>query len=156
MPFGKTAEEKAAAAAAKQAQKDAQAAAQAEAAYWRSPVGQAAQAKIAGNTFFQLTINVSTLKGRSSDFLGPSSSSRTRHSRGAPDLLGQIEDLGWHLEHVGYVFVETGTSTRGKMLSSGEQGTTSGYVEGIYLFRNVDDPEARDPTVPRQVARVQP
>ena len=33
------------------------------------------------------------------------------------------------------VFVETETNSRGKVLSSGEVTRTSGYVEGIYLFR---------------------
>ena len=43
--------------------------------------------------------------------------------------------MGWHLEHVGYVFVETGEVARAKALSSGSVSRTQGYVEGIYLFR---------------------
>lgn len=47
----------------------------------------------------------------------------------------QIEEMGWHLEHVGYVFVETGEVARAKALSAGSVSRTQGYVEGIYLFR---------------------
>ena len=55
----------------------------------------------------------------------------------ATDILGQIEEVGWHLEHVGYVFVETGEVARSKVMSSGLVSRTQGYVEGIYLFRRV-------------------
>jgi len=43
--------------------------------------------------------------------------------------------MGWHLEHVGYVFVETGEIARAKAMSSGSVTRTQGHVEGIYLFR---------------------
>jgi hypothetical protein len=83
--------------------------------------------------FFQLTINISEIEGRSSDW-GASQSTQVRRFN-AVDTLGQIEELGWHLEHVGYVFVETGEVARSKVLSSGSVARTQGYVEGIYLFR---------------------
>ena len=34
-------------------------------------------------------------------------------------MLGQIEEMGWHPEHVGYVSVETGEIARAKVMSSG-------------------------------------
>jgi hypothetical protein len=52
-------------------------------------------------------------------------------------VLGQIEELGWHLEHVGYVFVETGAVDRNKAFSGGTVTRTNGYVQGTYLFRAV-------------------
>ena len=77
--------------------------------------------------------NISEIEGRSSDW-NYSQSTQTRRFNAA-DTLGQIEEMGWHLEHVGYVFVEIGEVARSKALSSGSVTRTQGYVEGIYLFR---------------------
>ncbi len=52
--------------------------------------------------------------------------------------LAAIEDVGWHLEHAGYVFVMTGESSRDKFLFSGQQSALSGETHGVYLFRNTD------------------
>jgi hypothetical protein len=106
---------------------------EARAKYLASPVGKAEAAYQAGQMFFQLTINISEIEGRSSDWSYSQSTQTKRFN--AVDTLGQIEELGWHLEHVGYVFVETGEVARGKMMSSGSVSRTQGYVEGIYLFR---------------------
>jgi len=62
---------------------------------------------------------------------------RQTNYRGAPDVLGQIEDLGWRLDHASWVFTETGQSSRDKFLASGQQTVVTGEVIGIYLFRNV-------------------
>ena len=149
MAWGKTAEEKKAAAEAKDAERLAKQRAQAEAAYWTSPVGEAAQAKQRGDRFFQTAIATATLEGYSNLAWGSGDVSKTTRARGATDVLGQIEQLGWHLEHAGFVFIETGTSSRDKVMASGQRTSTSGRVEGIYLFRSIDDPNALDPTVPR-------
>jgi hypothetical protein len=105
----------------------------AHAKYLASPVGKAEAAYQGGQAFFQLTTNISKIDGQSSDW-NYSQSTRTRRFN-ATDTLGQIEEMGWHLEHVGYVFVETGEVARTKALSSGSVSRTQGYVEGIYLFR---------------------
>lgn len=106
---------------------------QAQARYLASPLGQAETAYQAGQAFFQLTVNISEVQGRASDW-NYSQSTQTRRFNSS-DLLGQIEEMGWHLEHVGYVFVETGEIARAKAMSSGSVTRTQGYVEGIYLFR---------------------
>jgi hypothetical protein len=54
------------------------------------------------------------------------------------DVLSQIEDVGWQLEHVGYVFQETGQQSRDKLLSSGQQVATYGKTVGHFLFRRVE------------------
>jgi hypothetical protein len=117
----------------KQEERRAKAEQEARARYLASPVGKAEAAFQAGQMFFQLTINISEIEGRSSDW-SYSQSTRTRRFN-AVDTLGQIEEMGWHLEHVGYVFVETGEIARSKVMSSGSVARTQGYVEGIYLFR---------------------
>ena len=121
-----------------QAQLDAQRAqqqAQADAAFAASPLGLATSAHQRNDTFFQLEIEVSALTGPTS-FFG-SSYNEIQHSSGATDLLGQIEAVGWHLEHVGYVFIETGSTSTDRVLLSGQGMVTQGNVTGIYLFRRV-------------------
>jgi hypothetical protein len=98
-----------------------------------SPVGQALAAFTRGDAFFQAEIEVSALAGGSS-FFG-SSANEVRRTGATPDLLGQIEDVGWHLEHVGYVFIETGSTSTNRVLTSGLGTVTKGSVTGIYLFR---------------------
>jgi hypothetical protein len=129
----KTEEEKQAERAAKELERAAQAEREARAKYLATPVGQAETAYQAGQMFFQLTTNISQIQGKSSDWNYSQSTLTERFN--ATDTLGQIEEIGWHLEHVGYVFVETGEVARSKALSSGSVSRTDGYVEGIYLFR---------------------
>lgn len=102
--------------------------------YPNSPVGRAEAAMQNGDRFFQLSIAVSELSGTASSF--GSSANEFRSSGGAPDVLGQIEDLGWRLEHVGYVFIETGSTSTNRLLSTGEGTVTRGQVQGVYLFRS--------------------
>jgi hypothetical protein len=117
----------------KQVERRAKAEQEARAKYLASPVGKAEAAYQTGQRFFHLAINISEIEGRSSDW-NYSQSTQTRRFN-AVDTLGQIEEMGWHLEHVGYVFVETGEIARSKVMSSGSVARTQGYVEGIYLFR---------------------
>ena len=122
-------------------------------AYLKTPVGRAETALQTGQRFFQFTAQVSAVSGKSTDLglaLGvigtpmlPTSTTTTRRFD-STDVLGQIEEIGWRLEHVGYVFVETGEVSRGKMLSSGEVSQTNGYVEGIYLFRRSEQSGGSD------------
>lgn len=114
-------------------QKQAEAQDQAAAAWAASPVGLATAAKERGDGFFQFEIDISTLSGASG--FG-SSAGRVRHTGGRPDVLGQIEEVGWRLEHVGYVFVETGATTTNRAFGTGQGMVTKGVVRGIYLFRN--------------------
>lgn len=141
MPFNKSedkkqeaADRKALKAQEEQARKDAAAEAKQRAEYEASPAGRAEAERAAGSAFFQIEIEVSQLSG-SSGF--GSSTGRVRHSGGRPDLLGQIEDKGWKLEHVGYVFIETGSTTTNRVMSTGQGMVTRGNVTGIYLFRAV-------------------
>jgi hypothetical protein len=109
--------------------------AKAREAYLASPVGQAETAYKNGQAFFQFVTPISKVEGKSSDWHASQSTSMRRFQ--ATDVLGQIEqieELGWHLQDVGYVYVETGELSRSKVMSSGAVSRTQGYVEGIYLF----------------------
>ena len=113
-------------------------------AYWASPVGQAALAAQRGDRFFQIDIPHTELSGYSNYMLGMGDVSKTNRLAGGTDILGQIETLGWRLEHAHWVFVTTGNSSRDKMLASGQKFTTSGRIEGIYLFRATPAEEGVD------------
>jgi hypothetical protein len=142
--FGKPDEEKQAQRQAEELAEQRRAAAvakeRAEREYAASPVGRAEAALARGDRFFQIQLPVSSLTGDRSWF-GSSENAAVEHAAngartdGKPDVLTQIEDAGWHLEHAGYVFVETGATSSARMFSTGEGTVTEGSVQGIYLFR---------------------
>lgn len=124
MAFRKTEEERAVADAERLAR-----------AHAESPVGLADAARKRGDVFFQVEIEISKIGGFGTHSAFGSSGNTVKRTGGKPDLLGQIEDVGWHLEHVGYVFVETGATTSNRMGGTGQGVVTRGQVMGIYLFR---------------------
>lgn len=140
MAWGRSEEERAekerqaaeAQAAREKQQAEAQAA-KAQAEFERSPVGRAVAAFESGARFFQIELEVSSLAGAASSF--GSSRNVVTHAGGASDVLGQIEDVGWRLEHAGWVFIETGATSTNRVLSTGQGTVTKGNVTGIYLFR---------------------
>ncbi len=142
MPFNKSedkkqdaADKRALKAQEEEARKDAAAEAKRRADYEASPVGRAEAERAAGSAFFQIEIEVSQVSG-SLDSV--SRRVESEHSGGRPDLLGQIEEKGWKLEHVGYVFIETGSTTvKHPLVEPGQGMVTRGNVTGIYLFRAV-------------------
>jgi hypothetical protein len=105
-----------------------------QAAYWASPLGRAEAARYHGQGFVQIELPISAVVGESS--FG-SDRGRVYGGGGHPDLLSQIEAKGWRLEHVGYVFVETGSTSTNHFLQTGQGTVTRGQVVGIYLFRTV-------------------
>lgn len=60
-------------------------------------------------------------------------------ARGSP--IEQIESEGWTLANAGYVFQETGSASRDKFLSSGQQEAVSGRILGVYIFRRTNRPD---------------
>ena len=52
-----------------------------------------------------------------------------------PKTLALVEETGWRLAHVGYVYRETYSESRNKVLVSGQQIATSGEIVAIFLFR---------------------
>ena len=146
MPFGKSIEEKEAERAEKE-RKRAEAArleaemrsaaenAAARERFLASPVGRATTAKESGQRFFEIQLVVGTTEGTSSWLNGDSSNTTpVTHA----DTLTRIEDVGWRLEHVGYVYIITREASRDRGFSSGENTAVSGQTIGIYLFRNRD------------------
>jgi hypothetical protein len=149
MAFGKSPEEKAAAKAvsdqrdaataqAKLQADDAKRAAKAEAQFRASPVGQATTAKDQGQGFFEIQLSVGSSQRDSTIWGGNNIAVSKMRTRTHAGTIAAIEGVGWHLEHVGYIFMITGESSRDKFLASGQQTAVSGETVGIYLFRNGD------------------
>jgi hypothetical protein len=105
----------------------------AESDFAASPAGQAIAAKSAGLAIFQIDIPLSKTTGFASGWVGTfSASSRTKSSA---NLIQSIEEQGWRLEHVGYVYRVTGSVTTDKSFASGQRESTNGEIIGIYIFR---------------------
>ncbi len=102
------------------------------AAYLATPVGAATAAKEAGQRFFEVQLEVGGHRGTAS--FGMAAGQRTTAS--SAEVLSQIEDIGWRLEHAGYYFMITGETSTGRVFISGEQTAISGVTVGVYLFRN--------------------
>ena len=125
MAWGKTDDQKAADRAAKAEQAAAEKLANAKrradqlaAKIAKSPVGRAQAAHARGDMFFEVQMDVQPDGGTQND------------------VLGQIEAVGWRLEHAGYTFVQTGTTGTGDM-SFSRSFHTSGKVIGVCLLRRV-------------------
>lgn len=130
--------ERQAVAQAEQARREAAQKEQAYREWLASPIGQATVAKQVGQRFFELQMSVGYHQREamwgSRDY---TSNDQVISSAG---MLGEIERLGWRLEHVGYVFQMTGQSSTERFFVSGEQTSVSGVTVGIYLFRNTEAP----------------
>ncbi|MGH3967591.1 MAG: hypothetical protein ACRDTV_05600 [Mycobacterium sp.] len=113
----------------------ADAARKAEAAYWASPQGKATKAFDRGDQFFQIEIPHSSVTGFTNAAFNSATAGKIRRQSTRTDLLGQIEEAGWHLEHASWVYIQTGQNSRDKFLASGQHVVVTGEVIGMYLFR---------------------
>ena len=102
------------------------------AAFAATPVGAATLAKEAGQPFFEVQLEVGGHTGSAG--FGSIDGRRTTSSSAA--TIGEIEKLGWRLEHAGYYFMITGETSTDRVFMSGEATAVSGVTIGVYLFRN--------------------
>lgn len=121
------------------AQQQARAAQQAQAAqeqaareHAASPLGRAEAAHAAGHGFFEIQLDVGQTQGVATFGEARADERRTDAHLG---VLGAIEQVGWRLEHVGYVFVQTGQESTDKFVTTGQRIAVTGKTVGIYLFR---------------------
>jgi hypothetical protein len=112
--------------------------AEAQQAFWASPVGQATAAKQEGQGFFEIQLPVGSSQRDSTIFGGNNTTLNKIKTNSHAGTLAAIENVGWRLEHLGYVFMVTSESSRDKFMASGQQVAVSGQTIGIYLFRNID------------------
>lgn len=106
-------------------------------AFLATPVGAATAAKEAGQSFFEVQLEVGSHDG-SADF-GTTDGRRTISSSAV--TLGEIEKLGWRLENASYFFMITGETSTNRVFVSGQATAVSGVTVGVYLFRNTALPE---------------
>jgi hypothetical protein len=139
----KSAEERAAERAQRDADEATDKAAQAEkaksaeeerqhAAFLATPVGAATAAREAGQEFFEVQLQVGAHAGSA----GFGSADGRRSTASSAAILGDIEKLGWRLEHAGYVYMVTGETSTDRVFVTGQAVAVSGIVVGVYLFRN--------------------
>ena len=103
-------------------------------AFLATPVGAATAAKEAGQPFFEVQLEVGSHAGSAG--FGNAEGRRTTSSSAA--TLGEIEKLGWRLEHAGYFLMMTGETSTARVFASGEATAVSGVTVGVYLFRNIE------------------
>jgi len=96
------------------------------------PVSRARAARDAGARLFQIALPLSQTEGFAIALSRTVSSTRTTEHA---SMLDAIETEGWHLEHCNYVYRITGSVSRDKFLSSGQQEAISGEIVGVYIFR---------------------
>jgi hypothetical protein len=140
---GKTEEEKVAELAAQEAAREREKQQQADAeeekkraAFVASPAGQAMAAKAARRRYFQVVQTVSSSLA-SATWEGNVTRDSHQDSTG---MIESVEDQGWALHDVGYVFQETGADSKSKAIGSGDRTAVSGKIVGVFLFRAVTAP----------------
>jgi len=98
----------------------------------KTPAGQARAARSAGSRTFQLSLPLSETTGHIEVMTRAyATTTSTQHST----TIDSVEAEGWRLEHAGYVYRVTGSVSRDKFLSSGQQEAVNGEIVGIYIFR---------------------
>ncbi len=109
-----------------------------------SPIGRAEASHKRGDRFFQIEIDVQPATRSLGDVVLSALAlvlpNKNPDATEAPEgiaVLADIERIGWHLEHVGYVYVQTGSSSTANV--GGYSTTYSGKSVGIYLFRRFQD-----------------
>ena len=103
-------------------------------AFLATPVGAATAAKEAGQAFFEIQLDV----GAHSGSAGWGAADGHHITSSSAVTLGEIEKLGWRLEHAGYFFMMTGETSTARVFVSGEATAISGVTVGVYLFRNTE------------------
>lgn len=108
-------------------------AAKCEKAFLKTPPGRARTARQSGMKIFQIDMPLSQSKAHIEPMIG--AFTRKEKTADYANMIQAIEEEGWRLENVGYVFRWTGSETRDKFLASGQQESVSGAIIGIYIFR---------------------
>jgi len=107
-------------------------------AFLATPVGAAIAAKETGQLFFEVQLQVGRRTG--SAWFGSAEGQHVTSS--SAETLGEIEKVGWRLEHASYYFMITSETSSDRVFLSGEATAISGVTIGVYLFRNTAPPRS--------------
>ncbi|WP_353115018.1 hypothetical protein [Microbacterium sp.] len=97
----------------------------------------ARESRMRGDLMLHLQLRIARLSGEASSW-GSADNSVTRDD-GVGVLLGEVERIGWRLEHTGYVFIEGGSTSSARMFSTGTGVVNHGAVEGCFTFRRTTE-----------------
>lgn len=86
-----------------------------------------------GDALLHIQIDISMLTGEQSSW--GSAGNTVSNDESVGYFLGEIEKVGWRLEHTGYTFVESGATTSQRIFGTGEGVVNHGAVIGYYTFR---------------------
>ncbi len=86
-----------------------------------------------GDALLQLQLDVGLLTGERSTWGSAGNTLAGDESTGY--FLGEVEKLGWRLEHTGYAFVESGATTSSRIFGTGEGVVNHGGIEAFFTFR---------------------
>lgn len=86
-----------------------------------------------GDVLLQLQVDVTLLTGESSSWGSAGNTASSDENIGY--FLGEVERIGWTLQHTGYTFVESGATTSARIFGTGEGVVNHGAVLGYYVFR---------------------
>ncbi len=86
-----------------------------------------------GDALLHIQVDVSVLTGEQSSW--GSAGNTVSNDESVGYFLGEIEKVGWRLEHTGYTFVESGATTSSRIFGTGEGVVNHGAVIGYYTFR---------------------
>lgn len=98
-----------------------------------SPPGRALAAYERGDLFFQASISASQVEGWAEPDPKKKNDTVVVRTFNSPDVLGQIEEIGWRLEHVSWVHEQIHMKT--SEVGNRSSARVVGSVTGIYLFR---------------------
>jgi hypothetical protein len=99
--------------------------------FWASPVGRAARARMRGDRYFQIELDDATIASYAE---ATTHEGGGRRARRTCDLLGQIEELGWRLEHVSWWRVDGNDPFTNGATPGRDPGAD--HVKGVYLFHS--------------------
>jgi len=121
--------------AAKEAQKERQRAERERQQYLSTPVGQAEAAFDNGDHVFQYAHDVASQQAVIVAMVG---STTTKQTTNPSVILNAVCKQGWELVNGSFVFVEQGSQSRDKFMSSGQNVAVKGTTVGYYLFRRCE------------------
>ena len=101
-------------------------------AFFKSPVGRARLGFERGDQVFQYSMSVQNQEAVIIPMVGGTTSQRTTDPL---DILNSVCREGWDLVNGSFVFVEMGSESRDKFVSSGQNVAVKGRTDGYYLFR---------------------
>jgi hypothetical protein len=115
-------------------QMEARAARKAAEEFQHTPYGQAVVAFDRGDRFLQLELSHAQVTG-STPAPPRTHREQARPQQDAhPDLLGQIEAVGWRLVHANWVYAPNRRGSQDTTPTNGSQPVGAGQIVGIYLF----------------------